>query len=145
MIAKEITYQELEKAVKLSFEGDKHIVKLYDPNIPVETIDHVTSDILRKVRGYDKLIYVGVYDKNKLVGYFVRGGGMLVSFALCVQYRIRKFKREFYKLIKSSFEGTFTCFLWTKNERGIKWLQKCGMEIMESNHQLTSLVCRSQQ
>lgn len=142
MISKEITYNQLKEAIRISFENDKHITSVYDPNVKVESIDDIVNDVLRKLSDYPSLEYRGIYDKQKLVGYFVRKGGMLISFSICVEYRVRKFKRNFFSLIKEDFKGMFICFLWSKNVRAIRWLLKMGMEEMHSDNLLTKLICR---
>lgn len=143
MIAKSITYNQLKEAIKIGFEGDKKIVALYDPNIPVNTIEDVQNDIYRKLKEFETVDFVslkGVYEKGKLVGYYVRRSGLLISFALACSFRTRKFLRKFFCLIKSDFEGCFMCFLWNKNERGIRFLVKHGMQIHERNDQITQLI-----
>jgi len=141
MTTKQLSYDQLKEAVRISFDGDYKILSLYDPNIPVQSLEDVQNDILRKVVGYDKLQYIGVYEKGEIVGYYVRNEGMLVSFALSMPYRVRSFKRKFFDIVKRDFKGMFTCFLWSRNQRAIKYLVKCGMSVQESNNLLTVLKC----
>jgi len=140
MISKPITYDQLEEAIKISFKDDKFIIELYDPNVEVSSVDDIAIDIVRKVKEHGKVQMKGVYDKNKLVGYFIRGGGMLISFGIAVEYRLRQFKRGLFDIIKKDFKGMFICFLWSKNVRGIRYLEKNGMKVMDSDRQLTKLI-----
>jgi len=140
MIAKEIDKRQLKSAINAGFEGDTKIVALYDPNVAVSSIDDVQSDILRKLNELDELKIMGVFDKNKLIGYYVRRGGLLVSFALACSFRTRSYLRKFFALIKEDFQGCFVCLLWNKNERGIQWLVKNGMQIHTRDNQITQLI-----
>lgn len=141
MIAKTITYKELEGAIKVAFDGDTGIYKMYDPKVIVSNTNEISSDILKKVKTHGDAILKGVYDKNKLIGFFVRVGGLLVSFSLAVSYRVRKYLNNFWHLIKEEFKGIFKCYLWNKNERAIKFLKKHGMVITNWNEYLTELTC----
>lgn len=141
MIAKTITYSELDLAIKTAFDGDSKIYEMYDPKAIVTNTDEISNDIIKKVRTHDKAILKGVYDKNKLIGFFVRVGGLLVSFSLAVPYRIRKYLNNFWQLIREEFKGTFRCYLWNQNKRAIRFLKKHGMIITNWNELLTELTC----
>lgn len=140
MIAKTITYKELELAIKVAFADDPKIIELYDPNVVVNSVDDIAGDILRKVKDHGEVQIKGVYDKNKLVGYFIRRGGLLISFGISMEYRLRQFKRGLFDIIKKDFRGMFICFLWSKNVRAIRYLEKNGMKVMQTDHQLTKLI-----
>lgn len=139
MIAKTITYKELGEAIKIAFAEDAKIYELYDPNVIVENVDQISEDIIRKLKTHNNIILKGIYDKNKLIGFFVRAGGLLVSFSLAVQYRTRKYLNNFWRLIQREFKGIFKCYLWSKNQRAIKFLQKHGAIITNWNDLLTEL------
>jgi|ERR1700748_256805 len=140
MIVKDISGDEFKKAISIAFSNDSQILSLYDPNVTVESVEEIVQDIIKKVTEHGNVQCKGIYDKNKLVGYFVRGAGMLISFGLCVQYRVRKYKKELFALIKEDFKGMFVCFLWSKNVRGIRYLEKCGMKVIQTDYQLTKLI-----
>lgn len=140
MIAKTITYKELEGAIKIAFSDDPKIFEIYDPNVKVSSVEEIAENIMSKVKDHGSVQLKGVYDKNKLVGYYIRGKGMLISFGLCMEYRVRKFKNKLFDLIKQDFKGTFVCFLWSVNIRAIVWLQKQGMQVIQTDHQLTKLI-----
>jgi hypothetical protein len=141
MIAKTIEYNELEKAIRVSFKDDKDILTLYDPLVKTETVEDIVSDIVKKIKTHGKVIIKGVYEKNKLIGFFIRAGGLLVSFGIAVEYRVRRFKNKLWQLIREEFKGIFKCYLWTTNQRAIKFLQKCGMIVTNSDERLTELTC----
>jgi len=143
MIAKQITYNNLPKAIKIAFSGDTNLKDLYDPTATVETVDDMVADVERKVLEYSQqmpVTFMGVYEKNELVGYFVYSGMLLISFGLNIKCRIRNLLREFYQLIKKNVHQHFACILWTKNKRAIKWLLKNKMTILASNEATTQLI-----
>ena len=139
MINKEITYNQLKKAIEVSFNNDNDIFDFYDPNTKVENLKEIVDDILKKINTYEKPFYFGVYDKEKLIGYFVYKESQLISFALTKEYRIRKYLREFFRVIKSTIKGHFMVLLWAKNIRAIKYLIKNKMEIIKENEQIIQL------
>lgn len=140
MISKPITYDQLKEAVKISFTGDKSIISLYDPNVKVETTDDVQKDILRKLSEFDQLAYMGIFEKGILVGYYVKRGGLLVSFSISPSMRTRHYLRQFFTLIRKEFQNCFMCFLWNTNQRAIKFLVKMGMQIEGQDDNITRLI-----
>lgn len=139
MTTKLITYNQLKDAINLSFQNDKKIMEFYDPDVKVESLEDIVEDVSAKILTHGTCSYIGVLDKNKVVGFFVYKEGQLISFGLSVEYRIRKYLREFFKLIKTELRGHFMVFLWNKNIRGIKYLNKHGMEIINKNNYITQL------
>lgn len=131
MTSKEITYTLLGKAIEVAFKEDKHIYSLYDPNVKVETLEDIVKDIPRKIKGFKSPILRGVYEKEELIGYFVYQGKMLISFSIAMKYRVRKYLREFFNLINKELKGDFVCYLWKRNLRAIKYLQKNGLEVFD--------------
>lgn len=140
MIAKEITYREFEKAIKVAFENDAAVYSLYDPKVPVENVDDIIRDVVMKVRTYENAIYKGVFEKGKLIGYYVYEDNSLVSFGLNVQYRVRNNRREFFGIIKRELTKPFFCILHSRNVRAVKYLLKQGCTINDSNPLQTQLI-----
>ena len=141
MISKEIKYEGLYNAIKTSFEEDRNIVKLYDPNVQVESIDDVVNDINRKIFEIkEHCIFKGVYEREKLIGYYVYAELILISFSLSSQYRTRGYLRDFFSLIRRDLGKKFICKLWSKNTRAIKWLLKNNLEIIEEKDNITELI-----
>lgn len=143
MIAKEITYKQLKEAIIISFNQDNDIIALYDPNILVNTIEEVQNDIYRKLKEFesmDQISIKGIYEKGEIIGYYFRRNGLLISFALACAFRTRSFLRQFFSLIKKDFQGCFMCYLWNKNERGIRWLLKNGMQVHHRDNHITQLI-----
>lgn len=140
MNTKSITYKELESAVEISFREDKNIYAFYDPAVPIISIEQLVADILRKVKTYVSPTIKGVYEKGRLIGYFVFKDNMLISFSLSVGFRIRKYLRRFFSLICKELNNNFVCFLWKRNVRAIKWLSKNDMEVYDFSPDVVKLV-----
>lgn len=141
MTVKEISYPLLEMAIRVSFTNDIQIMSLYDPRIQVKTVEDIVTDIVRKVKNFKNPILRGVYEKEDLIGYFIYDGRILISFSLAVEYRLRKYLREFFHLINKELKKDFVCFLWKRNGRAIKWLSKNGMEAYDYAEDVVKLVC----
>lgn len=140
MRTKEITYESLKDAINISFKRDKDIYDLFDPNVKVNCIEEIVENVSEKILTYGgNCHYIGVYEKEKLIGYFVYREKQLISFALDVPYRQRKYLREFFRIIKTKISGHFMALLWNKNIRAIKYLQKHGMNVINQNSQITQL------
>lgn len=117
----------MRESIRKAFEGDEEIVKLYDPTVQVSDVDQVVEDIYRKLVEYDLLYqfkFVEVPD-----GYFCYMPGTLVSFGLSKQVRTPERLTQFWEGIVEELGGTFDCMLWSRNTRGIRWLQKMGMRV----------------
>lgn len=141
MTIKNITYNYLLNAIKISFEGDDDILKFYDPNENPKNIKDIVEDIGSKILEYEGAIYRGVYDGKKLVGYFVYIDNVLISFALNIKYRVKEWLDFLYESIKKEL-GLFICCLWNTNKRAIKWLQKNNMKINYFDNNITELICQ---
>lgn len=144
MISKEATYDQLEKAVRIAFDNDKEMFKMYDKNVVVTTTDELVADIMRKIKDYPAVypdtVFKIVVDKSKPVGYIVFKQETLISFGLCMEYRKRKYLNEFFGLIKKDLRGHFCCTLWSRNIRAVKWLLRNGLKIYDTNPQVTILI-----
>lgn len=141
MIARKITYEQLQKAIKIAFEEDTKIVELYDPNVEVKSIEDVVNSISEKIFEIkDLCICKGVYEKGKLIGYYVYTDMLLISFSLSSQYRTRGYLREFFGMIRKDLGKKFVCRLWNKNIRAIKWLLKNDLEVIEDKDGIVQLV-----
>ena len=141
MTTKEITYHQLSQAVRIAFQNDIQIISLYDPNVEINSIEDIVIDIPRKIKTFASAVLIGVYEKNELIGYFAYQGRILISFSIAVEYRQRKYLREFFYLINKELKKDFVCYLWKKNGRACKWLQKNGMEAYDFADHIVKFVC----
>lgn len=137
MIIKKVPYETIKKAIRVAFDEDKKIFDYYDPNSKASNLDEIVDDIYTKIDGYKDLsggiVAIEIYEKNKLIGYFVTNSKMLVSFGINIAYRQRKYLKEFFNLIKTTLGKGFSCMLWSKNIRAIKYLFKMGMLPIKEN------------
>jgi len=130
MTHEEISYNELAEVVRLSLIDDADLFSFYDPNVLVKSIEEIVLDMLSKAISHGENVrYFKVLFSGALVGYFFYKEKMLISFGIKKQYRVRKCKKHFFKIIKQVVGNNFTCILWNKNLRAIKFLIKMGMRI----------------
>lgn len=148
MIAKKINTNQLKEAIKVAFSEDAKIVDFYDPHKKIEEVDDIVTDISKKICEFksgakaEEVEIKGIYEKGNLIGYYVFKPSLLISFSLNIQYRTRPFLNAFWGLIKRDMNSRFNCFLWSKNVRAIKFLQKRGMRIMQCDNLITKLTCQ---
>jgi hypothetical protein len=141
MTAKPINKKLFEQAIRVGFEGDKDIYSLYCPHVTVENVDDIVRDISGRVStGVANATLKGLYEKNELVGYYAYEGQTLISFSLNVKYRTRKYLKGVWQNIRKDLHGRFQCFLWSRNIRGCKWLEKNGMKIIAQDNLITHLI-----
>lgn len=141
MIVKLINREQFKEAIRVGFDSDTKIYPMYCPHVKVENIDDIVNDISDRIeRGKGEATLKGVYENGSLIGYYVYEGKTLISFALNVQYRTRKYLKEFWAKIRSDLKGSFQTFLWSANGRGISWLVKNGMKIIAQDHLITHLI-----
>lgn len=145
MTSEKINISQLSEAVNIAFESDEDIVSFYDPNVPVKTIKDVIDNVLVKIQEYydevESLEMRGVFVKEALVGYFIFSKGLLVSFGLNKASRDKE-SDKFWELIKKEIGDAVSCFLWRRNNRAIKWLQKMGMQVKKVNNDIILLECQ---
>ena len=126
---------EMENAIRAGFEGDDEIAKYYDPDVTEEiTLDLIVRDITNKIK-QERVFYLlntfKVCLNNKVIGFVVLvnepNSKRLFSFSVAKQYRNRMVLSGLFEWIKNYFNSDFECYLYIKNERAIRWLEKCGM------------------
>lgn len=142
MISKIIKYNDLGKAISIVFKEDNNLLEFYDPNVIVGSIEDIVKDVLLKIKTYDNPIIKGVFEKNKLIGYYIYINNMLISFGLEKTYRVRKYLKKFFLLLRGDLGKGFICHLWNKNIRAIKWLLKNNMKIIDIYNKITKLQCQ---
>ncbi len=141
MISKQINTTQFKEAIKIAFDSDKDIYSLYCPHVSVNNVDDIVNDIATRIgKDVSSAIIKGIYEKSELIGYYVYYGKTLISFALGMKYRNRKYLKEFWSKIREDLRGSFQCFLWSRNRRGYRWLEKNGMKIVAQDELLTHLI-----
>jgi hypothetical protein len=143
MISKIINNDQFCDAIKIAFDKDDKIFSLYCPLVEVKKLEDIVNDISDRIKSDVPCATIkGVYDKNKLIGYYVYDLEVksLVSFGLNIEYRKRKYLKEFFSLIRDDLKGRWQILLWSRNIRGIKWLIKNGLKINSENNLITHLI-----
>lgn len=114
-----------------TYEGDVELVGFFDPGFEVNDWQSCCTIIYRKIKeNYPTANIKVVKDIHSPVGYYVYEKDMLISFGLHKTYRNKNNLKKFWHLIKSEFDGPFSCVLYSTNSRAIGWLQKCGMKLL---------------
>lgn len=144
MTTKLIDNNQIQEAIKIAFENDAKLMDLYDTSVKVNGIEDIVKDVTRKVLTHqDRILWKGVFEKDKLIGYYVYNPFMLISFGVNIKYRKRKYLRKYFSIMREELGKGFVCHLHSRNIRGIKWLLKNKMEIVYSNTQITKLICNN--
>lgn len=118
------------------FEGD-NLIDYYDPTSKAKTHDEAVMDI------YQKLVEHSKERKCEFVrdeiGYIFYSEDLLISFCVKKACRDKSNLAYFGNLIKDRLGQHFDCFLFTKNKRAIRFLERIGMKVEEKNHLITLL------
>lgn len=119
------------------FKDDAKLMEFFDP------LSKATNNSEASMEVYHKLIDHSKDKKCKFVsngiGYIFYTKKELISFCIKPEYRNKDNYVKFWKFIKEKIGNNFKCWLYTKNTRGINYLEKCGMKIKESNKLITLL------
>jgi hypothetical protein len=118
--------------IQKAFEGDNEIGLYCDPSIAGATPDEVSLDVFNKLNEIEG-VYNGTFKEyqkdGQPVGFCYLIGSVLISFGINKSHRNSDNLCSFYNFMKS--DGLSSAFLWERNTRAIKWLEKCGMEVEE--------------
>lgn len=124
----------IRTAIKNAIEGDDEIFKYCDPNYAESTVEKLVKSIHEKILEYPKdykdCFFSGFEIDKEVVGYIfcIKRPNLLVSFGLNKKYRTPIILKNMFDEIKNVFDnGHFESYMWERNERAIKWLEKCGM------------------
>ena len=116
-------------SIKKAFVDDNEIGKYCDYEDKDKDIIQLVGSIYRKIieyqdgneRFYDLVL------RGEVIGYVFCYKKLLVSFGVNVKHRNKEDLIFVFDFIKRCFENEFESFMWTRNERAIGWLKKCGM------------------
>jgi hypothetical protein len=117
-------------SIKRAFIDDNEISKYCDFEDKDKDVRGLVGSIYRKIgeyqdgndRFYDLVL------NEEVIGYIFCYKNLLVSFGVNSKYRNKETLIFVFDQIKSKFNGNFEAYMWTRNERAIKWLLKCGMQ-----------------
>lgn len=141
-----VDHTDFYAAIAKGFENDNDIFSLYDPNVTVNNLNELTDDIFLKITGWDQgygeaIVKKGVYYNKELIGYFCYQDIQLLSFAVNIKFRSKEILDELFMLIKKEIPY-FIIYLWNKNIRAIKWLNKYGMKELVNYNSIIKLQCQ---
>lgn len=130
------TKDERFEVIEQAFSGDTDIIKFFDPNVPVSSLDDVVNSVSGKIEEYYGLVpVIFASTESGYVFYIDTPTKVLVSFACRKEFRDGRFWGE----IVAQLGGDFVCPLWSKNTRAIEWLKKNGMKLFEELNNITVL------
>jgi RimJ/RimL family protein N-acetyltransferase len=118
-------------AICAAFEGDDEIDKYCDPGNKNPTPKGVIDDVFEKLVDYETLVdgvFKTIKSNEKEVGFVYYFDNVLVSFGVNKNYRNKAFLKSVFEDVKDWMNGDFVAYMWERNERSVKWLEKCGME-----------------
>jgi hypothetical protein len=133
---------ELEKCIYIAFKDDKKLIEEY--HILGGTLEDCVRDTKLKIveesakATFDWYKIVDNYDE--IIGFVVlsHAYNLLYSFGLNKDAR-EKYKEVFFNKVSALFQGVFTCGLWKKNKRAIRFLENMGMEVVDEDEQIKIL------
>ena len=118
-------------AIYAAFDGDDDIKNYCDPGNDTPTPEGVSADAYEKLLVYEDVVE-GVFevlkDGEKEIGFVYYFGDVLVSFGVNKEYRNKDFLMSLFSDIKKWMDEDFVTYMWERNERAIRWFEKCGME-----------------
>jgi len=132
------------KPILSAFSGDREIENFCDPNSHDKTGSGVAVDTFNKLRAWDELsddgVFTEVFNGGNVVGFIYTVPGRLVSFGVSPNHRVKPVLKKVFEDIVEMAGDEFLCAMWTRNSRGVQWLQRCGMEILTCDDVVTELI-----
>lgn len=127
--------------IRKAFEGDDDILKYADPSETYDDIEALCKRIEEKLVEHSKTYpckFITVERDNEVVGYFFYRVSpvTLISFGINKNYRK---DNNFFAEIKRELGRDFDCYVFSRNERALKWLYKNGMKVLFQSDLITFL------
>jgi len=128
----EISLSELRKYVEIAYRGDFDLLdKYWGEDFSLEEAVNETMFLINQVAQKIDVDCYSVENDGEEIGYVVKFPNNLYSFSININHRTKKNLIEYWERIKEVMEDGFICFLYPQNTRAIKYLQRCGMKIVE--------------
>lgn len=128
------------------FKDDVNLLLYYDPEGSAKNNLEASMEIYGKLVEYSlkrKCVFKKIFDMGYIFYYKKRrlffAEKVLVSFCVKPAYRNREYLEWFGDIIKMEIGDHFKCYLYNKNTRAIKFLEKIGMKTVRSNNLITLL------
>lgn len=130
----------MREGIRAAFEGDTEIFNYSDPSLKASSIEELCQQIEKKLKEHEAAYpckFVNVKANGETVGYFFyrRNNKTLISFGINKKYRKNK---DFFNIIAKEL-GSFISYVFTRNTRAIKWMEKNGMKIIYQDKLVTTL------
>lgn len=123
--------------IKEYFNSDECLLEYYDPTSSVTSKEDAIIEI------YQKLVDHARDKKCEFVrddiGYIFFSKGLLISFCVKKECRDKSNLAYFGNLIKSKLGEHFNCFLFNKNQKSIRFLERIGMKSIKTDNLVTLL------
>lgn len=118
------------RSINMAVSGDHvGLNRFTDVDSPAKTFAEVATHICHEIQQYQKAYKGHFINVDNGYIFYIEEPKMLVSFCLHVKARTRRGLDKFWNEIVEHTGGEFTCFLWGKNTRAIKWLVSRGMRV----------------
>jgi hypothetical protein len=119
------------------FGSDIDLMDYYDPTSTAKNNKEASLEIYHKLVDYakeKKCIFV-----RDDIGYVFYSAGHLISFCIRHECRDKENLAYFGNLIKKELGMHFNCYLFNRNTRAIRFLERLGMKRDRSNELITLL------
>lgn len=129
-----ISKHELPELIKLSYEGDDELLEKF--HLKKMTLSNAVKCELELINEADReleLRYFKVIFEDKPIGYVVKSGKFLYSFAISVKYRKKEILEKWWDALKTVLGDKFTCGLMSNNTRAIAYMKARGMKVIFEN------------
>lgn len=135
----------LYECIKAAFEGDKQLLVSYHV-VGNGNLEDCVMDTFNKILETSQMITLDWYKvehNGEKVGFIVlsHAFNLLYSFGLNKSVR-GELKEPFFEKIKEMLDGFMVCTLYNRNKRGIAYLKRQGMEVIDNNYETTTLCLR---
>ena len=142
MILKEVGINDLERLVRVGFEGDEGLLKNQQFDTPMEETIRRNIENVIEANGKVKLKFFEVVNVDKVIGFTIVdiGESMLYSFGISAKERTKEVVIMWFIELKKVFNGFFYTTLHNNNKRAIEFLKRNGMIIFEQDDFYTKLI-----
>lgn len=128
------------------FKDDSDLLLYFDPQSSARNNWEASVEIYNKLVCFslnNKCVFKKVFDLGYVFYYKKRRlfftEKVLVSFCVKPAYRDKEHLEWFGDIIKMEIGNHFKCYLYNKNVRAIRFLERIGMKVVRSNNLITLL------
>ena len=134
-------YEHLKKGIYSAFAGDKKLIEEY--HIVGETLEDCVRDTHNRIIEESNATTMWlslVMDEGRVIVFLVvsLAYNILYSFGLNIKER-ELYSDLFFSEVSDLLSNCFSCGLYNKNARGIKYLKRNGMKVISSDSEKTIL------